>query len=242
MFLLGTIINAIAVLAGSTIGLFLPEIPERIRNTVMQALALCVILIGLDMALKDTSDILLIITSMVFGTLVGEWMDIEGVLYRMGKFVERRVKMRRESPVAEAFVAASLLYCVGSLSIIGAIQSGMLGVNKTLYAKSILDGFSSVVFTSTLGPGAALAAVPVFFYEGLIALFSHFAGATLNAPAVITCITATGGLMIVGIGLNVYGLKKLAVGNLLPALAFSALFKWLAPFTTSFFHVFMHSF
>jgi len=240
LFLLGTAVNAIAILVGAAIGLFLPQIPERMRDTIMQALALCVILIGIDMALKDTNDILIIILSLVLGTLVGELIDIEGRLLSIGRFLERRMKRKGSSPLAEAFVAASLLYCVGSLAIIGSIQSGMLGVNKTLYAKSILDGFSSIIFSSTLGIGVALAAIPVFIYEGLIAFISHFAGAALNSPTIIACVTATGGLMIVGIGLNVYGLKKIAVGNLLPAMLFAGVLKWLAPYITSLTSGFMH--
>lgn len=225
MFLLGTVVNALAVLVGSVIGLVLPSIPERMKSTIMQGLSLTVILIGFSMALSDMKDILLIIISVVLGALLGEWIDIEAGLLRFGQAVEKRAKRLGNGQIAEAFVAASLLFCVGSMAIVGAIQSGVSGDNTTLYAKSTLDFFSSIVFTSTLGFGVALSALAVFVYEGLIATLAYFAGTALNSAAVIGVMTATGGLLIVGIGINILGLKKIAVGNLLPAMFLAAVFK-----------------
>lgn len=225
MFLLGTVVNAMGILLGSAIGLVLPSIPERMKTTIMQGLSLTVILLGLDMALTDMKDILLIILSMVIGALLGEWINIEAWLMRFGQAVEKRAKRLGTGQVAEAFVAASLLFCVGSMSIVGAIQSGVSGVNTTLYAKSTLDFFSSIVFTSTLGVGVALSAAAVFIYEGFIATLAYFAGGALDSQTFISIMTATGGLLIIGIGINILGLKKIAVGNLLPAMFVAALLK-----------------
>lgn len=240
MFLLGTVVNAVAVFIGSVIGLVLPSIPERMKTTIMQGLSLAVILIGLSMALSDMKDILIIIISMVLGALLGEWIDIEAWLLRFGQAIEKRAKRLGDGQVAEAFVAASLLFCVGSMAIVGAIQSGVSGDNTTLYAKSTLDFFSSIVFTSTLGFGVAISALAVFFYEGIIAALAYFAGTAMNSAAVIGVMTASGGLLIVAIGINILGLKKIAVGNLLPAMFLAAIIKALQSpvvhFGTNFLH------
>lgn len=219
--------NAVAIIIGTGIGLFLPSIPDRMKTTIMQGVGLAVLLIGLGMALKDQADILLIIISIVIGGLLGEWWNIERLLLRLGQAVEVRAKRLGDGQLAEAFVTASLIFCVGSMAVVGAIQSGISGQNKTLYAKSLLDFFTSIVFSTTLGVGVAFAAVPVFIYEGLIALISYFAGAALNSPEVISCMSATGGLLIVAIGINLLEIKKIAVGNLLPAMIVAAVIKWL---------------
>ncbi len=239
LFLVGTIVNAIAIAFGAVIGLVLPEIPKRMRDTIMQGIGLCVILIGLGMALTDQGDILIIIISIVIGSLIGEGIDIEKMLMKFGLWIEQKIKRIYQGPVAEAFVAASLLFCVGSMAIVGAIQSGTIGDHKTLFAKSILDMVSSVVFSSTLGFGVIFAAVPVFIYEGLIAFISHLAGASLVAPTVIACMSAAGGLLIVGIGANLYGLKKIAVGNMLPALIVAPLLKYATPLILGMWHHFI---
>jgi uncharacterized protein len=236
LFLLGTIVNAIAIAFGSIVGLVLPEIPQRMRDTIMQGIGLCVVLIGFGMALTDQKDILTIIVSIVIGSLVGEWIDIESQLMKFGVWIEQRMKRIYQGPVAEAFVAASLLFCVGSMAIVGAIQSGTIGDHKTLFAKSILDMVSSVVFSSTLGFGVIFASVPVFIYEGMIAFISHLAGASFVAPDVIACMSAAGGLLIVGIGANLYGLKKIAVGNMLPALLVAPVLKDLTPLLMRIWH------
>jgi uncharacterized membrane protein YqgA involved in biofilm formation len=229
LFLLGTIVNATAILLGSVVGLVLPKMSERIKSTVMQGLSLAVILIGIGMALGDQADILIIIISMVIGGLIGEWINIESALMRFGQWIEKYAHRFNDGMVAEAFVTSSLVFCVGSMAIVGAVQSGTEGTNSTLYAKSLLDMFSSLVFASTLGFGVALAAIPVFLYEGAIALISHFAGTILQNAGLIASMSATGGLLIVGIGINLLGLKKLTVGNLLPAMFVAPALKWLSP-------------
>lgn len=233
MFLAGTFVNTLAILVGSGIGFLLPNIPERVKSTVMQGLSLTIILIGLGMALGDTNkqDVLIIILSMVIGALIGEWINIEHWLDQLGRTAARRTRARApqgsDTHVSDAFVTASLVFCVGSMAILGGIQSG-LGSNTTLYAKSMLDFVTATVFASTMGIGVALSAAPVLVYEGLIAAVAYFAGNAINAPAVITCVTAVGGLLIAAIGLNLLGIRKIAVGNLLPSVFVAAALKVLA--------------
>jgi uncharacterized membrane protein YqgA involved in biofilm formation len=226
LFLLGVLVNSLAVIAGAVVGLILPTIPARTKNTIMSGLALAVILIGFGFALDDKSDVLLIIISLVVGGVIGESLDIEGWLLRGGQYVEIRAKALADGQMAEAFVTASLIFCVGSMAVVGAIQSGMSDNNTILFAKSLLDFFTSIVFSTTMGIGVAFAAVPVALYEGLIAMMAYFAGTAINSPPIITCMTAIGGLLIVAIGLNMLELRKIAVGNLLPALVVGVLLKW----------------
>lgn len=236
MFLFGTIVDALAIVVGALIGLALPRIPDRMKDTVMKGLALCVILIGSSMALRDTADEVLIIIAVVLGAIVGEWINIEGALFRFGQWVERKLQRIYKGPIAEGFVSATLLFCIGSMAIVGAIQDGLDGAHKTLLAKSILDMFMAVVFSTTMGIGVALSAFPVFFYQGGIALVSHLAGNVLNVPSMIEIITATGGLLIVAIGFNMYGFKKIAVANILPAIVFAPVVKLLVPIVNHVIH------
>lgn len=239
MFLFGTIVNAAAVIVGSVIGLMIPRISDRFQTTMMQGLGLTVILIGLQMALSDSKDVFIIILSMVLGAVIGEWINIERWLLRFGQAVENRVR-NSGGRFAEAFVASSLLFCVGSMAIVGAIQSGAAGNNTTLYAKSTLDFFSSIIFTSTLGIGVILSSIVVFVYEGAIATLSYFVGSALNATDVIAVMTASGGLLIVGIGMNLIGIKKIPVGNLLPGMFVAMVLKWGFPLVAGLWSHLMH--
>jgi uncharacterized membrane protein YqgA involved in biofilm formation len=226
LFLLGTLVNTAAIILGSLIGLVLPRIPNRMRDTVMSGMGLAVMLIGLSMGLSDRADILLIIISMVVGGVLGEWWNIEGMLERAGHLVEQRFQRGGDNAVAQSFITATLLFCVGSMAIVGAIQSGAQLDHDTLYAKSVLDGFSAVILASTLGVGVIFAALPVLVYEGVIATLAYYAGTVLNSPPVIGCLTATGGLLIFAIGLNQLGRHRIAVANLLPAMFVAAVLKW----------------
>ncbi|SFU62418.1 DUF554 domain-containing protein [Alicyclobacillus macrosporangiidus] len=227
--LLGAIVNAVAIVIGTTLGRCIPGIRDGTKTAILQGLSLAVVLIGLSMALADTADLLIVVVSMAIGGALGEWLGIESWLDRVGQRIESRFKTGSTGRVAQAFVTASLVFCVGSMSIVGAIQSGVQGQNNTLYVKSMLDGFTAILFASTFGPGVYLSAPVVLIYEGAIALAAHVIGAALANQAVIACLTATGGLLIVGIGLTLLGVKKIAVGNLLPAMLVAAVLKGLAP-------------
>ena len=231
MALLGTIVNAVAIAAGSAVGMFLSRIPERMKTTIIQGLAMAVFVIGLSMALKaayaDGYDIFYVIVSLVIGGIIGEWIDVEGKLQAVGRFAERKMSRFGNGKVAEAFVFASLVYCVGAMAIVGALESGLQGVHKILYTKALLDGFSAIFFTSTLGIGVALSAIPVFLYQGSIAVLAVWLASVLSDP-IIAVMSATGGVLIMGIALNVLEIKKINVGNLLPAIFVAAVVKWIA--------------
>ncbi|SIS75492.1 DUF554 domain-containing protein [Alicyclobacillus vulcanalis] len=225
MFLLGTVVDVLAILLGTAIGYILPRIPDRMRETVTVGVALCVIAIGLSMTLSDMNDIVLIIFSVVMGAVVGELLKIEDAFERAAHRLEERFRRLYRGPIAQGFISATLLFCVGSMSIVGAVQDGLQNDHKTLFAKSVLDGFSAVVLTSTLGPGVGLSALPVLVYQGAIALLSHLFGSFLDTPLVIEPITAVGGLLIVAIGTQLAGLRRIAVPNLLPAIVIAPIAK-----------------
>ena len=210
--MLGTVVNVCAILLGSALGLLLRKgLPQRLRDTVMQGLGLCVILIGLSGAI-GTADTMCVIISIVVGGLVGAAVNIEKRLENLGNLAQRKLP-RGGDGFARGFVTASLVYCVGAMAIMGALDSGLKGDHATLIAKSALDGISA----STLGPGVAFSALAVLVYHGAITLMAGWLKPLLT-DAIVTEMSAVGGLLIVGIGLNMLYDKHIAVGNLLPAI------------------------
>ncbi len=217
----GTIINAVAIVVGTGLGVALKRgIPERFKITVIQGIALAVIVIGLQMALQ-TENVLIVVLSLVFGGLTGELLRIEDMLAAIGGKIEKRLGGNGGN-FTKAFVTASLVYCVGAMAIVGSIQDGISGDATTLYAKSLLDGVASVVFASTLGVGVAFSAIPVFLYQGSITLLAQYLQGFLTSD-VIKEITATGGVLIIGIGIKMLEIKEIKVGNLLPAVGYALL-------------------
>ncbi len=216
--MIGTLINAAAILLGTCLGLLLRKgIPDRLRNTVMEGQGLCVILIGLSSALK-TADVTCVIICMVVGSLLGAWIDIERRLDDLGRAIERKVSPHgAQGSIAKGFVSASLLFCVGAMAIVGSMDSGLRGDHSTLIAKSVLDGVTAIFFTTSLGVGVGLSAAAVLLYQGAIALLAMWLEPLLTAP-IITEMSAVGGLLIVGIGLNMIYDKHIPVGNMLPAI------------------------
>ena len=217
--MLGTIINVVAILVGSAAGIALHGgMPQRFRDIIMQGLALCVVLIGVTGAVQ-TSNSMIVIFSIVLGALVGEGIDIEKRLDSVGNAAQRLFDRGKggSSTFAQGFVTASLVYCVGAMAIMGSLDSGLRGDHATLIAKSILDGVSAIVFASTLGPGVALSAAAVFIYQGAITLLAQFVAPFLT-EALVTEMSAVGGLLIIGIGVNMFDRVHIKVGNLLPAI------------------------
>jgi len=212
----GTVVNTLAIIAGSLIGLaFRGGIPLHYQQTVMQAIGLAVILIGMTGALK-TQDILVVIFSLAIGGLAGEWLRIEARLAQMGRWLERRFA-QSQGGIAKGFVTASLIYCVGSMAIVGSMESGLTGNHQTLYAKSVLDGISAVIFASTLGAGVAFSALSVGAYQGILTLSAVLIKPYL-VPLVVDQMSAVGGILIMGIGINLLEIKNIHVGNMLPAI------------------------
>lgn len=226
MILFGSIVNALLIILGAVIGRFLHNIPERMKETVMYGIGLAVSVIGIQMTFESTQ-ILIVIISIVLGAVIGEWIDLDKKVNKLGKWIESKMPTQKEGPgVAQGFITATLIFVVGSMAIIGAIDSGLRNDHDVLVMKGIIDGFTSIILSSTLGIGVAIAAVPVFLYQGIITLFStqisnYVPDELLNF--FITEMTATGGLMIMAIGLNLIGITKIRVANLIPGIAVVAI-------------------
>ncbi len=213
----GAIVNALAIIAGGSVGLLLKSgLPERFNKTLMQALGLSVLLIGLQgsMAMKG-EDTLLVIFSLIIGGCIGEAINIEKRLEDFGHGVQERFEKLGGS-FSKGFVTSSLIYCVGSMAIMGALQSGLEGKHDILFAKSVLDGVLSVVLASTLGIGVLASSVPILIYQGGIALGASFLKPLL-IPEVVSQMSVAGGLLIAAIGINIMEIGRIKVGNLLPA-------------------------
>lgn len=219
--MIGTIVNAGAILAGGLIGLAGGgRIPERVKTIVMQALGLSTLVIGLQMALS-ARDVIPVVGSLVLGAVTGELLRIEDGLERLGGWLKKRARSD-SSTFVTGFVTTSLLYCTGAMVIVGAIQDGTTGNHSTLFIKAMLDGVASIAFASTFGMGVLFSAVSVFVVQGFITLLSAKL-AFLQHPAVLGPITSTGGLIIVAIAINLLSLARIRIGNLLPALLYAVL-------------------
>jgi len=217
--MIGTLINCLAIVIGSAIGLLLRRgMKESISKTVMAGVGLSVILIGVMGAIK-TNDTLLVILSMVIGGVFGAWINIDGKMNQLGAWAQKKLSRddSENNTFAQGFVTASLVYCVGAMAVVGALDSGIRGDHTTLIAKAMLDGVTAIVFTSSLGIGVMLSAVPVFIYQGAIALLGN-AVAPLLSDVVVTEMSAVGGLLIMAIGINMVLDKDIKVANLLPAI------------------------
>lgn len=225
MVLLGAIVNGIAIIAGTLLGKLLERIPESMKNTVMQAIGLALMLLGVQMGLTS-GNFLIVILSLVIGAVAGEWINIEDKFTRAGDWLERRVGTGGRGSISLGFVTASLVFVVGAMAILGALDSGIKGNHEILYAKSIMDGFIAMLLTSTLGIGVMFSAIPVVLYQGTIALLATQITRFVPDALLNDCIaemTATGGVMIIGIGLNLLGITKIRVANLLPGILVAVL-------------------
>jgi uncharacterized membrane protein YqgA involved in biofilm formation len=225
--LTGTFVNTGAILAGSLIGMTAGKhLPERLKTIVMQGLGLSVILVGLRMALPEQGS-LAAIGCLLLGALTGELLRIEQGIEQIGWWLKRRVGSGSATFV-QGFVTASILYLTGAMVIVGSIQDGTVGDASTLYIKSLLDGVASVALSSTLGVGVAFSALSVLVVQGAITLLASHVY-FLREPAVLNAVTATGGLMILGIGINLLGMARIRIGNFLPALPYAII--WAVFFT-----------
>lgn len=214
MILQGTIVNTVAIIAGCSVGHFAGRyISAPLRRTMMAGLGLAVLLVGVQLALQ-AQHILIIIASMVLGGIVGEVAGIERRLRQFGESLQERFSSHGR--IAEGFVTASLLYCVGAMAIMGAMQDGVGETPTILYAKAALDGVASIALTATLGIGVVLSIIPLLIYQGGLTLLAGWA-TTIMTEAAIAEMNGVGGLLIIGIGLDLLDIKRLPVGNLLPA-------------------------
>lgn len=226
--MLGTVVNAIAIIIGGLIGTFIRNgLKEDYKKTLMNGVGLTVIIIGIMGAIKSENMILIII-SIVLGSIIGEAIGIERKLDSMGNSLEEKLG-QGNSNLSKGFVTASLVYCVGAMAIVGSLESGLLGNHDTLFAKSVLDGISSIIFASTLGIGVVFSSIPVFIYQGIIILLASSLR-NLLTPDVILEMSAVGGILIMGIGINILEIKKIEVGNMSPSIFIPLIYSILAPF------------
>lgn len=214
--MLGTIVNALAIILGALGGVCLKNgIKEQYKKTIMDGIGLSVLIIGIMGGVKS-NNIILVICSIVIGTMIGEFVGIEDKLDRLGKFLQSKLG-GKDSNFSNAFVTASLIYCVGAMAIVGSLEAGIQHNYETLFAKAILDGISAIVFASTLGIGVAFSSIVVFLYQGSITLLSSILSAFLTND-IINEMSAVGGILIMAIGINLLELKQIKIGNMLPAI------------------------
>lgn len=217
---IGTVANAVAIVIGTLLGVIIRKgLPEKIEKIMMDGVGLCVVVIGMQMALKSLN-LVICIGSIVIGGIIGELLDVNGAFNRLGEWAGDKLAGGDKSAgakIADGFVTASLLFCPGAMAVVGSIQDGLIGDPSTLYAKSMLDGITSIIFTANLGWGVALSAFSVGIYQGVITLFAGVFE-PIATPAVLAEITSTGGVMILGIGLNLLHITKIKIANLMPAL------------------------
>lgn len=214
--MLGTIVNTLAILAGCAIGLLLKRgINEKVTDAIMKGISLCVIYIGID-GMLEGSKTLAVIIAMALGAAIGTLLDLNGKMEKLGKMIEGRIS-NGVADIAQGFVTASLIYCVGAIAVVGSLQSGLNGDHSMLYTKALLDGISAMVLTASLGAGVGLSAASVFVYQGALTLLAGLIAPVLS-DAVVAEMTCVGSILIAALGLNMLGVVKLKVMDYVPAI------------------------
>ena len=220
MALLGTLVNGLCIIIGTIIGLVFSNIPERIKNTALQGIGLVVALIGIQMAIQ-ADNIILILLSLLLGSIIGGGVHLEDKLNILGRKLEGKISKDGNGNLTEGFITASLIFVIGAMSIVGALDGGLRGDNEVLYTKAFLDGFMAMVLTTTLGYGVIFSVIPVILYQGSIALLAVQINNWLPQSILdgfINEVTAIGGLLILAIGLNILNITKIKIGDFLPAI------------------------
>ncbi len=215
--MIANVVNAVAIIVGGCLGLlFKNKMSERLSDILVKALGLCVSTIGIKMAI-DTDQTLIVIVCCAIGALIGEALKLETRLENCGDWIKRKfIKGESQGSFTEGFVTASMVFCVGSMAIVGPLQAGLQGNYDILFSKSLLDGIIVISFAASMGIGALFAAIPVFVYQGAITLLASLLVPVLS-DSVINAMNAVGGVLILGIGLRMLGLKDIRVGNMVPA-------------------------
>ncbi len=215
--MLGVLVNTAAIIVGSLVGIMLKKgLPERVSKSLTTAIALAVMYIGID-GMMNGENTLVLVLSMVIGAVIGTLLDLDSRLEALGKKIESRFKGNENNRIAEGFVSATLLFCVGAMAIVGALQSGLTGNHETQYTKAILDLISAAILASTLGWGVMLAAVSVFALQGSVVVLAQLVEPYLN-DYVIGEMTCAGSVLILALALNMLGITKIKLMNLLPAM------------------------
>lgn len=225
MLLGGTLINVMAVVLGSAVGIFAGRrIPEKITESVFQALGLFTLILGFSMALKGQL-LLVIVFSLITGTILGELLALEQRINQLSGALMKLFRLRNPK-LSEGMITAFLLYCMGSMTIVGAIDEGLGNGSEVLLTKSVMDGFSSIALGSVFGLGVALSVVPMLIFQGGLTLTAYVLG-DFTAQEVINELSAVGGVLLVGLGINILRLKRIKVMNMLPSLVMVTVFSWL---------------
>lgn len=221
MMLTGTLVNAAGILLGGGAGLLVRRlmrrgVPERFSDIVMKGIGLCTIYIAAT-GLLDGSKSLVTILSVVIGAVLGEWLDLDGKIRALSEKLEKKFSRQGDSSFAQGFMAATLLFCVGTMAIKGSLDGGLRGDHATLYAKSVMDTISACIFSSTLGFGVLFSVVPVILYQGAITLLASVAGPYLG-DAVIAEMNTVGSMLLLGLSLDLLGIAHLKLMNYIPAM------------------------
>ncbi len=213
----GTIINALAILLAGLVGLMLRKgLPENMSKSMQDGLGLLVMIIGIQFAFK-AENLAIVGISLALGAIIGEWRQWEAKLNSLGEVLQRRFGNGEDNQFVKGFVSASLLFCIGAMAVIGALEDGLTGNYQILLVKSILDGIFSLIFAASMGVGVLFSALPVFIYQGTISLAAQVIKPILTDP-MLNNITALGGVLIAGLGLNLVGVTRIRVANLLPGI------------------------
>lgn len=216
--MLGTFVNAIAVVVGCAVGLMFKKIiSKKISETVFVGLALCTLYIGVSGAIKG-QDTMVIIISMIFGGMIGEWLDIDAFIIRVGESVQSRFNQnKQEDTFAQGFISASLLFCVGAMTILGSLQSGLSNDHQILFAKSALDFVAAIIYSSTLGIGVGFSALFILLYQGSLTMMASYVAPYLS-DVVINEMNAVGSIILIGLALTMLKTTKLKIANFIPAI------------------------
>jgi hypothetical protein len=225
--MLGTIVNMVAILIGGSLGLILNKrLPDRFVSIFFQVIGLFTLFLGISMAL-GTSHVMHMILALITGSLIGELMRLDRLFERLGEYLKKKLRFRNKR-FTEGLLTAFLLYCMGSLTILGAIEEGMGGSPRLLLIKSLMDGVSSIALASGLGAGVLFSAVPLFIYQGSLTILASSMGEFVP-QLYITELSAVGGILLVGLGINILEIRKINVMNMLPALVMIIFLLWLIP-------------
>ena len=222
--MIGTLVNAGAIMVGSIIGLLIhTRLPEKIKKIVFQAIGLFTIFLGIDMALKSDKYLILIF-SLVIGAILGEWIKLDSQVEKLGEKLKTKIHSK-DDRFTEGLVTAFLMFCMGSMSILGAFQEGFSGNSDLLFTKSVLDGFSSIILSASLGFGVMLAIIPLIIYQGGLTFFAVELENYLT-NSVVNQISALGGILLIGLGISILDIKKIKVLNMIPALIIVAILSY----------------
>jgi uncharacterized membrane protein YqgA involved in biofilm formation len=223
--MIGTLVNTAAVIIGGLLGLALKKrMPDRVTTIYFQAIGLFTLAIGASMAVS-MEKILIVVSSLALGSLIGEWCDIERGVEKLSDYLKVRFKIGSEK-FSEGLVTSFLLFCVGSMTILGTIQEGTGGSPDLLFTKSTMDFFSAILLASAMGVGVLFSSVPLFIFQAAITILARYA-ANLFTDDIILGLTNVGGILLIGLGINILGIKKLRIMNMLPSLVIVILFIWL---------------